>query len=96
MKRMIICAAAAIGFLAFSAPLPAQARMAYSGLNQASPELVQDVQYRRHRRYNRHRSYNRHYNRNRYRHCWNERVRVRTHAGHFVVRTHRRCGWRWR
>ncbi len=93
MKRMILAAAAAVTFLALAAPVPTQAAMVNPGLNSAVPAAAVDVQYRRHyRTYRRdwrsHRSYRRS------RHCWNERIRVRVPGGHFVIRTHRRCGWR--
>ena len=97
MIRGVIIAAAAVVCFAFAQP--AQARIAQSGLNHLStPNLVEEVQYRR--RYDRRRHYrSNRYNRRharRYRHCWNERVRVRVPGGHFVVRTNRRCAWRYR
>lgn len=86
--RAMIFAAAAVVCAAFA--VPAQAHMANGGLNAAAPGIVQDAHYtgyaHSHRRYN---------NR-RYRHCWNQRVRVRTASGHVVVRVVRRCAYRYR
>lgn len=102
MTRTLILAAAAAFIVALSAPGPAQARMANPGLNSATPTVTQEAQYynrhynrRHHRRAYRHRAYRSYgYYPRRYRSCWNERVRIRTPAGYFVWRTHRRCGWR--
>lgn len=93
MIRVFIGTAVAAVLIAFTAPGPAQARMANPGLSAEVPNLTQDVQYRRHRGYYRHRGY-RHRSYRRSRHCWNQRVRVRVPGGYFVWRTHRRCGWR--
>ncbi|MDP2409881.1 MAG: hypothetical protein Q8M26_06310 [Pseudolabrys sp.] len=95
MIRGVIIAAAAVVCFAFAQPV--QARIAQSGLNHLStPNLVEEVQYRRRydrrRHYRSHRGY-RHHSR-RHRHCWNQRVRVRVAGGHFVWRTTRRCAWR--
>jgi hypothetical protein len=94
MIRSLILAAAAASLFAFTSAAPAQARMANPGLNQIAPAniLTQDVQYRR----DRYRHHRRWHHRHRYRHCYNQRVRVRVAGGYFVWRTHRRCGWRWR
>jgi hypothetical protein len=92
MTRLLACAAAAAAFIALALPGTAQARMADPGLNSAIPSTVQDTHYRSYR----HSHGSRQYRRHRYRHCYNQRVRVRTPAGVFVYRTHRRCGWRWR
>lgn len=88
MIRAIVCAAVAAACLAFAVPAPAQARMANPGLNEIAPAqmLVQEAQYRRDRRYRRHR----------YRHCWNQRVRVRVGYHRYVWRVVRRCDWRYR
>jgi hypothetical protein len=81
----MIFAAAAVACAALVGP--AQARMADVGLNAQAPGIVQDAHYtgypHSHARYHR-----------RNRHCWNERVRVRTSSGYVVVRTVRRCAWR--
>jgi hypothetical protein len=89
MLRATVCAAVAAACLAFAVPAPAQARMANPVLNEIAPAnvLVQDVQYRRDRR---------RYNRNRYRHCWNQRIRVRVGSYRYVWRVVRRCDWRYR
>lgn len=90
MIRSILAAAAVAAVCALAAP--AQARLANPGLAPAAPAVVQDAHYRPYRHYHR----GSHYRRHRYRHCWTERVRVRTPAGYFVWRTYRRCGWRYR
>lgn len=95
MIKTILSAVAAAALIAFAVPAPAQAnmlgaRLLNSGLRTAAPSLIEDAQYRRHRRH--WRGDRRH----RYRHCWRERVRVRVPGGYFVWRSVRRCGWRWR
>lgn len=92
MTRVIACAAAAAAFIALTLPGTAQARLADPGLNTVVPSAVQDSHYRPYRHWHSRDRYRRH----RYRHCWNERVRVRVPGGYFVWQTHRRCGWRWR
>lgn len=92
MTRLIACAAAAAAFIALALPGTAQARMANPGLNSAIPSTVEDTHYRPYRHWHGRDRYQRH----RYRHCRNERVRVRTPAGVFVFRTERRCAWRYR
>ncbi|MFN3655795.1 MAG: hypothetical protein ACK4UO_00910 [Pseudolabrys sp.] len=94
MTRLLACAAAAAAFIALALPGTAQARMANPGLNSAVPSTVQDAHYRPYRHYHNRRYQRRHVNR--YRHCWNQRVRVRVAGGHIVWRTHRRCAWRYR
>jgi len=93
MRALIFAAAAVVG-LSFA--VPAQARIAQGGLNLDAPTAVQEVQYRhrsdRRRHYRSHRAYRHHSRRSR--HCWNQRVRVRTPSGRIVVRTTRRCAWR--
>lgn len=89
MRALIFAAAAVVG-LSFAGP--AQARIAHGGLNLDAPTAVQEVQYRDRRHYRGHRAY-RHHSR-RHRHCWNQRVRVRTPSGRVIVRTTRRCAWR--
>ncbi len=99
MTRSLILAAAAAALFAVAAPGAAQARMYNPVLNEIAPAKVlpeqaqpENVHYRRYR--HSHRGW--HPRRHRYRHCWNDRVRVRVPGGYFVWRTHRRCGWRWR
>jgi hypothetical protein len=92
MIRPILAAAAVAALFALAVPAPAQARLANPGLNEAAPAVDQDTHYRPYRHWHRRSSYRRH----RYRHCWNERIRVRVPGGYFVWRTHRRCGWRYR
>jgi hypothetical protein len=65
MMRNVICMAAAAAFLAL-ASAPVQARMADSGLANAAPSTIQEVQYWRHR-HHRH-WWRRHHHR--YWHCW--------------------------
>jgi hypothetical protein len=102
MFRTIICAAIAAAFVAFTAPVTAQAGMVNPGLNSAAAAapaaqtpMVQKVDYWRwcshHRRcrVHRRRAWHRRW-RHHHRHCWHERVRVRHHH-HWVWRTIRRC-----
>ena len=90
MLRSTIAAAAATTFLALCAPaaaspVPATATVPALGAYLDGHEFSDQ------RRYYRHRSH-----RHRYRHCWNDRVRVRTPIGAFTYRTVRRCAWRYR
>jgi hypothetical protein len=87
--RALIFAAAAVVCAAFAVP-SAQAHVANGGLNAAAPGLVEDAHYTGYPH-----SHARHHSR-RYRHCWNQRVRVRTASGHVVYRTVRRCAYRYR
>jgi len=87
MLRSTIAAAAATAFLAFcgpaaASPVPASATVPALGAYLDGHEFSDQRRYR--------------YNRHRYRHCWNERVRVRTPIGAFTYRTVRRCAWRYR
>jgi hypothetical protein len=93
MTRAIVLAAAAAAVMTWG--MPAQARMANPGLNTATATQIQTVRYRHHR-YHRSWRHHRAWHPRRYRHCWNQRVRVRVPGGYFVWRTHRRCGWRYR
>lgn len=86
--RAMILAAAAAACVAFA--VPAQARIADGGLNASAPGVVQEAHYTGYPH-----SHNR-YHQRRYRHCWNDRVRVRTPGGHVVVRVVRRCAYRYR
>jgi hypothetical protein len=85
MLRSTIAAAAAATFLALCAPAAA------SPVPTTVPALTADLaahEFSDQRRYR--------YQRHRYRHCWNQRVRVRTPIGAFTYRTVRRCAWRYR
>jgi hypothetical protein len=96
MLRSTIAAAAAV-FLARCAPaaaspVPATATVpALGSYLAAHGSSVAAHEFSDQRRYYRHRSH-----RHRYRHCWNQRVRVRTPIGAFTYRTVRRCAWRYR
>jgi Ni/Co efflux regulator RcnB len=86
MIRTTICAALAAATLAFAAPGAAQAMPANPGLNTSSSALVQTVRWHHRHHYRRH---------HRHRVCWRVRETVRWHHGRRVVRTVRRCGWRY-
>jgi hypothetical protein len=94
MRHLILGLAALLTMTVMIASAPAEARMTNGALsaNGLTDTGVQTVHYRRYRHSHRP-SYR---SRSRYRHCWNERIRVRTPIGVFVYRTVRRCGWRYR
>jgi hypothetical protein len=99
MLRSTIAAAAASTFLALCAPAaasPAPATVPALGSYLAAHGSTVAQEFSDQRRYHRHRHHHHRYHRHRYRHCWNQRMRVRTPIGAFTYRTVRRCAWRYR